>query len=180
MILSDLGTQFTANIFKQITRMTGIVLHHTTNKNPKANGQSERINTALKTTILSLTDHKVDFDLAVAVHKSFYNSTKHSSHGFTPDIVHFGRNLSLIFDTITTPIESPLLTEGGYTNTLLSSLQVLQQQIRTNLEKQQQARLNSNTTQRAPKVGDVVYTLSGNQFRPKFDGPFEVIKKTNK
>ncbi|GFS72121.1 integrase catalytic domain-containing protein [Nephila pilipes] len=30
MILSDLGTQFTANIFKQITSMTGIALHHTT------------------------------------------------------------------------------------------------------------------------------------------------------
>ncbi|GFQ87838.1 putative tick transposon [Trichonephila clavata] len=183
MILSDLGTQFTANIFKQITSMTGIALHHTTSRNPKANGQSERINTSLKTTILSLTDHKVDFDLAVAVHKSFYNGTKHSSHGFTPDIVHFGRNLSLIFDTITAPIETPLLTEEGYTNTLLSSLQALQQQIRTNLEKQQnkqQARLNNNITQRAPKVGDAVYTLSGNQFRPKFHGPFEVIKKPNK
>ncbi|GFU16664.1 hypothetical protein NPIL_206401 [Nephila pilipes] len=80
------------------------------------------------------------------------------------------------------PSQRDRLTEEGYTNTLLSSLQVLQQQIRTNLEKQQdkqQARLNSNTTQRAPKV-DVVFTLSGNQFRPKFDGPFEVIKKPNK
>ncbi|GFQ90156.1 putative tick transposon [Trichonephila clavata] len=183
MILSDLGTQFTANIFKQITSMTGIARHHTTSRNPKAKGQSGRINTSLKTTILSLTDHKVDFDPAVAVHKSFYNGTKHSSNGFTPDIVHFGRNLSLIFDTITAPIETPLLTEEGYTNTLLSSLQALQQQIRTNLEKQQdkqEARLNNNITQRAPKVGDVVYTLSGNQFRPKFDGPFEVIKKPNK
>ncbi|GFR11264.1 hypothetical protein TNCT_275801 [Trichonephila clavata] len=98
-------------------------------------------------------------------------------------IVHFGRNLSLIFDTITAPTETPLLTEEEYTNTFLSSLQALQQQIRTNLEKQQdkqQARLNSNIAQRAPKVGDVVYTLSGNQFRPKFDGPFEVIKKPTK
>ncbi|GFY69772.1 integrase catalytic domain-containing protein [Trichonephila inaurata madagascariensis] len=158
MILSDLGTQFTADIFKQITSMTGIALNHTTN-------------------------HKVDFDLEVAVHKFFYNGTKHSSHGFTPDIVHFGRSLSLIFDTITALIEVTLLIEEGYTNTLLSSLQVLQQQIRTYLQKQQdkqQARMNSNTTQRAPKVGDVVYTLSGHQFRPKFDGPFEVIKKPNK
>ncbi|GFQ68736.1 putative tick transposon [Trichonephila clavata] len=182
MVLSDLGTQFTTTIFKQITSMTGIALHHTTSRNSKANGQSEIINTSLKTTILSLTDHKVDFDLAVAVHKSFYNGTKHSSHGFTPGIAHFGRNISLIFDTITAPIETPLLTEEGYTNTLLS-LQALQQQIRTHLEKQQdkqKARLNSNITQRAPKVGDVVYTLSGNQFRPKFDGPFEVIKKPNK
>ncbi|GFX71256.1 putative tick transposon [Trichonephila clavipes] len=179
MILSDLGTQFTADIFKQITSMTGIAFHHTTSRNPKANGQSERINSSLKTTILSLADHKVDFDLAVAVHKSFYNGTNHSSHGFTPDIVHFGRNLSLIFDTITAPIKAPLLTEEGYTNTLLSSLQILQQQIRTNLQTQQDkqhARLNSNTMQRAPKVGDVVYTLSGNQFRPKFDEPFEVRK----
>ncbi|GFX46677.1 putative tick transposon [Trichonephila clavipes] len=175
MILSDLGTQFTADIFKQITNMTGIAHHHTTSRNPKANGQSERINSSLKTSILSLADHKVDF--AVAVHKSFYNGTKHSSHGFTPDIVHFGRNLSLIFDTIAAPIETPLLTEEGYTNTLLSSLQILQQQIRTNLQTQQDkqhARLNINTMQRAPKVGDV-YTLSGNQFRPKFDGPFEEL-----
>ncbi|GFV87712.1 hypothetical protein TNCV_779961 [Trichonephila clavipes] len=68
-------------------------------------------------------------------------------------------------------------------HTLLSSLQILQQQIRTNLQKQQdkhQARLNSNTTQRTPKVRDVVYTLSGNQYRPKFDGQFEVIKNPNK
>ncbi|GFW10844.1 hypothetical protein TNCV_4919631 [Trichonephila clavipes] len=99
------------------------------------------------------------------------------------DIVHLGRNLSLIFDTITAPIETPLLTEEGYTDTLLSALQILQQQIRTNLQTQQDkqhARLNINTMQRAPKVGDVVYTLSDNQFRPKFDGPFEVIKKPNK
>ncbi|GFW79611.1 hypothetical protein TNCV_1428711 [Trichonephila clavipes] len=34
--------------------------------------------------------------------------------------------------------------------------------------------------QRALKVRDVVYTLSGKQFRPKFDGQFEVIKKPNK
>ncbi|GFT03565.1 putative tick transposon [Nephila pilipes] len=122
MILSDLGTQFTANIFKQITSMAGIALHHTTSRNPKANGQSERINTSLKTNILSLTDHKFDFGFAIVVYKSFYNSIKHSSHDFTPDIVHFGRNLSLIFDTITSPIEAPLLTEEEYTNTLLSSL----------------------------------------------------------
>ncbi|GFY66429.1 hypothetical protein TNIN_115661 [Trichonephila inaurata madagascariensis] len=96
--------------------------------------------------------------------------------------VYFGHNVSLIFDTVTDPVEAPLLTEEGYTNTLLSSLQVLQQQIGTNLEKQQdkqQARLNSDTTQRAPKVGDVAYTLSGNQFRTKFNGPYEVIKNPN-
>ncbi|GFR02646.1 uncharacterized protein LOC105324479 [Trichonephila clavata] len=124
MILSDLGT-FTTNILKQITSMTGIALHHTISRNPKANVKSERINTSLKITILSLTDHKVDFDLTVVVHKYFYNGTKHSSHGFTPDIVHFGRNLCLIFDIITAPIETSLLTEEGYTNTLLSSLQAL-------------------------------------------------------
>ncbi|GFX34158.1 retrovirus-related Pol polyprotein from transposon 412 [Trichonephila clavipes] len=119
----------------------------------------------------------------IAVHKSFYNGIKHSSHGFTPDVVHFGRSLSLIFDTITALIEAPLLIEERYSSTLLSSLPVMQQQIRTYFHKQQdkqQARLNSNTTQRASKVGDVVYTLSGNQFRPEFDGPFEVIKKANK
>ncbi|GFX47253.1 integrase catalytic domain-containing protein [Trichonephila clavipes] len=183
MILSDLGTQFIADIFKQVTSMTGIALHHTTSRNPKANGHWEKINTSLKAAILSLANHKVDFDLAVAVHKSFYNGTKHSSHGFTPDIVHFGCNLRPIFDTIIAPIEAPLLTEEGYSNTLLSSLQLLQQQVRTNLQTQQDkqhARLNSSTMQRAPKVGDVVYTLSGNQFRPKFDGLFEVIKKPNK
>ncbi|GFT41317.1 hypothetical protein TNCV_628601 [Trichonephila clavipes] len=81
------------------------------------NGQSGSINTSLKTTILSLADHKVDFDLAVAVHKSFYNVTKHSSHGFIPDIVNFERNPNLIFDTGTDPVEAPLLTEGGYMNT---------------------------------------------------------------
>ncbi|GFS79120.1 integrase catalytic domain-containing protein [Nephila pilipes] len=42
MILSDLGTQFTANIFKQITSMTGIALHHTTSRNPMDN-QKESI-----------------------------------------------------------------------------------------------------------------------------------------
>ncbi|GFY44998.1 uncharacterized protein LOC105324479 [Trichonephila inaurata madagascariensis] len=46
IILSDFGTQFTADTFKQIISMTGIVLHHTTSRNRKANGQSERINTS--------------------------------------------------------------------------------------------------------------------------------------
>ncbi|GFX92236.1 uncharacterized protein LOC105324479 [Trichonephila clavipes] len=110
MILSDLGKEFTDDIFKQITSMADIALSYTTNRNLKANGQSERINTTLKTIVLSLIVHKVDFDLAVVVHKYFYNETKHSSLGFTPGIVHFTRNLSLIFDTVTDPVESPLLT----------------------------------------------------------------------
>ncbi|GFT68226.1 hypothetical protein TNCV_3031061 [Trichonephila clavipes] len=72
MILSDLGTQFTADIFKQITSMTGIAFHHTTSRNPKAIDNRKGSTPPLKTTILSLADHKVGFlDLAVAVHKSF-------------------------------------------------------------------------------------------------------------
>ncbi|XP_035214374.1 uncharacterized protein K02A2.6-like [Stegodyphus dumicola] len=99
MILTDLGTQFTSLVFESITKSLGIKLSHCTPQRPECNAQSERVNTSIKTSLLTLHEKGVSFQNALLIHQNIYNGTIHPSTGYSPNILHFGRNLSLLFDT---------------------------------------------------------------------------------
>lgn len=75
-------------------RMT---LTHTSSDRPQANPLSERINNGIKLTILDL--QKGHFINTPSTQKHFYNFSVHSSTGSASNQLHFGINLSLIFDT---------------------------------------------------------------------------------
>ena len=52
-ISSDRGTQFTGQLWKDLTQLLGIQLHHTTSYHPQANGIVERFHRSLKASIMA-------------------------------------------------------------------------------------------------------------------------------
>ncbi len=58
-ISSDRGPQFTSELWKEVARILGVQLHHTTAFHPQANGLCERFHRSLKTALrASLADDR--------------------------------------------------------------------------------------------------------------------------
>lgn len=100
VILSDLGTQFTSQVYNKFNEMLGIKILHSSSAHPQSNAIAERVNASIKNSINILLMEGYNFEQAMLVHKSLYNGSKHSSTCFSPNLLHFGRELSLIFDTV--------------------------------------------------------------------------------
>ncbi|GBM41715.1 Uncharacterized protein K02A2.6 [Araneus ventricosus] len=112
-ILSDRGLQFTSEVFSLINKTLGIKLSHTSPVHPQTNGQTERLNPAIESSILTLQERGVNLQNALLIHQNIYNGLIHPSTGYTPNLLHFGRNLPLIFDTFDNNSEPLYLDKYG-------------------------------------------------------------------
>ena len=84
--------------------------------------RSERINTSIKYSISTLLSEGHSFENSLFIHKSLYNGSKHSTTLFSPNLLHFGRELSLIFGTFDQYVNQPLLDNNVEIYTLLNDL----------------------------------------------------------
>lgn len=179
VILTDLGTQFTSEVFHKFNLSLGIKLNHTSTGRPQANAISERINTSIKSTISCLLETGYSFHDAVLTHQNIYNGSPHRATGLSPNLVHFGRELALITDTFQTGVEINNLA-GAYN--VVEKLKVLQNiyaqvaETSSSFKSNYYTKQHRNTSIRDFKVGDCVYIKSKNKFKPSYDGPFSVIE----
>lgn len=182
VVLSDQGTQFTSEVFDILNQAFGIKLIHCSKQRPETNGQSERINAAIKSSVLALHEKGISFQNSLLIHQQLYNGVVHSSTGYTPNILHFGRNLSLIFDTFNPEIAVVNLDKSYYIKNLLTELTTIYENAydsMTRMQVRQNARHNSNAKLRSLKVNDIVYVKSRDTFKPKYTGPFVIVEKCN-
>lgn len=181
LLLSDNGRQFISETFSTACKALGIDLKFITPYHPQANGVSERINSSLKSAILGLKDYHT-FQQSLNIHKNIYNGTKHPSTGFSPNVLHFGRPLSLIFDTFDDQCQIRSLDKSIFANKLISNLNDIYKKGFQNLEISQikQNEKFKHFKQRELSVNDIVYVKLGNCFKQRFDGPFVVKQKINK
>ena len=84
MILTDNGSNFASKFFGVITNMLGVKHVYTSAYRPSTNGQVERFNATLADTLVVLTNKARDWDKAVGLVCHAYNSTVHSSTGYSP------------------------------------------------------------------------------------------------
>lgn len=181
-LLTDLGTQFRAEVFDLINKKLGIKLVHSSVAHAQSNGKSERVNTSLKTAVLALHERGISFQNSLIIHQSLYNGTVHSVTNFTPNMLHYGRNISLIFDCLEPNIEPLHLDKAHYLQNLLKELDLAYSMAYSNSERgqvKQNSRQKPKSKLRSLRLGDMVYVKSRNSFKPKFDGPFSVIDKIN-
>lgn len=180
MILSDNGSQFKANIFQEFNKMLGINLKHTTTSHPEANSVSERINFSIKATVKSLMSEGYNFENAVKIHESIYNSSFHTTIKCTPNKVHFGRNLPNITDSFNPDIYQQRLDVHEDYYTLMENLKKLYDKVHGNLITSQQIQ-NDKQHQKAKlrkfQVGDLVLVDDSNRFKRASKGPFKVIEQ---
>ena len=92
LILTDLGTVFTSNLFKELTQLLQVKLKHASLKHAQTIGLLERSHAALKRTLRinenGTSPNWVKYvDIAVFVHNTSY----HTSIGCTPSLLFHGR-----------------------------------------------------------------------------------------
>ena len=98
-IHSDLGGEFTSNLFAELHRISGIKPSKTTPYHPEGNGKAERFNRTLCGMLKTLSEEsKRDWRTHLPKLSFAYNSTIHKSTGFSPFKLLFGRESTLPID----------------------------------------------------------------------------------
>ena len=97
-ILTDWESEFTSNNFQQLRNTYGIRLMHITISHPQTNSISECLNSHIKSTVIAVQQGH-NFYNAIKIHQMLYNSLVHSSIKYSPNYIHFGREISTLFDT---------------------------------------------------------------------------------
>nr|XP_042912660.1 uncharacterized protein LOC122272744 isoform X1 [Parasteatoda tepidariorum] len=183
MILSDLGTQFNCEVFHTINSELGIKVIHTTSGHPQLNSVSERINTSLKSSLIALREQGISIQSALLIHQQIYNSAIHPATGYSPNMLHFGREMSIFFDTYQNPNNKLIsLDQASYVSQVLNDLNNYYSNAYTSL-RQNQTDQNSKFERKAKlrkfEVNDIVYLKSKDSFNPKFNGPYTIVIKHN-
>lgn len=96
---SDQGQDFESKVISDLCRMAKIDKTRTTPYHPQGNGQTERFNRTLLDMLGTLNDDKkLSWPEYVSPLVHAYNCTKHSTTGYAPYFLMFGRNSRLPID----------------------------------------------------------------------------------
>ena len=97
-LLSDQGLCFEANEFQLMCQHWRVAKIRTTSYHPGGNGICERVNQTIKRGLQKLAYEKrdADWDLLLPHVIYSYNTTVHSSTGFTPYYLTFGRGARML------------------------------------------------------------------------------------
>ena len=100
-VLSDQGGEFDGKLMKRLHELSGTKQSRTTPYHPQGNGQTERFNRTLLNMIRTLKEHeKKDWASHLSKLAFAYNATVHSSTGFSPYYLMFGREPRLPVDSV--------------------------------------------------------------------------------
>jgi hypothetical protein len=111
-IITDRGTEFTNELFKQISILLSINRISTTGGNPRSNGLAENHNIVLKDMLAAYANqHQDDWDLALPHVAYAYNTTVCVSTGYTPFFMVYGREARQLcnewIDTYMSTVKNP-------------------------------------------------------------------------
>ena len=110
-VLSDRGSQFAADLMKEVCRLTSVKQLFTTPYNPKCNGLCERMNGVLKSMLKKMCQERPkDWDRYLSAVLFAYREVPQASTGFSSFELLYGRTvrgLMQIFKDIWTKREDP-------------------------------------------------------------------------
>ncbi|XP_062599512.1 uncharacterized protein LOC134261046 [Saccostrea cucullata] len=191
-MLSDMGSQFTSSIMREVSRLLSLNQLTTTPYHPMTNGLVERFNGTLKQMLKRMcSDRPRDWDKYINPVLFAYREVPQESLGFSPFDLVYGRHvrgpMGILKELWTKEIDDDQVKSTyQYVLDLRERLETTAEIARENLEKasQRQARFyNRSTRARSMKVGDKVLVLlptDSNKLLMQWKGPFSIKKKLNK
>lgn len=184
-IVSDRGTQFISNFWKEFCKTLGINIKMSTAFHPETDGSTEIVNQIIEQYIRIYGNYlQDDWTLHLPLAEFTYNNTENSTTKMTPFFANQGYHP--IFDpTITREIKTPSVVNR------IQDLNIILEDLRANLNQAQSDYKRHADKSRLPapdlKPGDLVFLNRKNikTKRPsrKFDnknlGPFKIKEKIN-
>lgn len=185
-MLSDMGSQFTSSIMREVSRLLSLNQLTTTPYHPMTNGMVERFNGTLKQMLKRMcADRPRDWDKYINPVLFAYREVPQESLRFSPFDLVYGRHvrgpMGILKELWTKEIDDPQVKSTyQYVLDLRERLETTAELARENLEKasQRQAKFfNKSTRAKNMKVGDKVLVLQptdSNKLLMQWKGPFSV------
>jgi hypothetical protein len=189
---TDLGKQFTAALLKEICNYFNINKSFSTAYRPQVQGLVERFNSTLLQSLSKLcNDRQSDWDRQLQLVLWAYSTTPHSSTGYSPYKLLFGREPTTALDLCLKPqVEALSKSHRLYLAEITESLEKTRAQALSSLEDTRQkmsAHYNEKQFDPEFELGDIVYiytpVLKGGQTSRKlmlpWAGPFRLVERTS-
>ena len=185
LLHSDQGRNFESNLMHEICQLMGTHKSRTTAYHPQCDGLVERQNRTLQEMLAAyVADYPHDWDNWVSLAVYAYNTSSHSSTGFSPYEMVFGRMprtpLELDLDL---PLHNPS-SQSEYTQSVRRCLHNIKNQANKNLQSQRQQQSNyynrSCPDEWSPfAIGSSVWVRRPKswKFGKKWIGPFEILSR---
>ena len=115
MIVSDNGSQFTSDEFKQFCVRNGVRHRTSAPYKPSTNGQAERVVQVLKTAIEQANVTKSNVDIVIARYMLVYRNTPHTTTGESPAMMFLKRRLRTRLDLLSPSVRNHVESKQSYT-----------------------------------------------------------------
>ena len=190
-MLSDLGSQFTADLMKELTRLLSIRRLTTTPYHPMANGLVEKMNATIKSMLKKLTIEKPkDWDRYLIPLLFAYREVPNDSSGYSPFELLYGRSVRGPMHILkecwsNDTINGDIKNSYQYVLDLKNRLEETCELAKSELQKSKQRYTkyyNLKARNRSLKPDDQVLIMlptDHNKLLLQWKGPFKVIEKVN-
>ncbi len=190
-ILTDRAATFNSGLMQQIYALMNSTKISTTPYNPQSNGEVEVMNNIIKTMLSQYVNHShTDWDQHINLVKSAYHSVPHSSTGYTPNYLMFGRELKLPVDKIISAKEI-YYDQDDYLSKVLKRIAFAQDLARARLLDRKiklEEKSDGETFRIDYNKGELVYVFVpdatgrrtvATKLLSRWHGPFEVWERTS-
>ena len=189
-IHSDQGSCYQSNLFHEVCRLLEMHKTRTNPFHPSSNGMVERFNHTLLNMITSyVNDEQDNWDVNLNLVLSAYRSCVHETTGYTPNMLMFGREVSLPIQlTLGIYPETDGKSEVQYVSDLKDKLCSIFGKVRDSVNakiERQSRNHDSRISQKCFKKGDLVYSLDSTKTKGKspklkanvWKGPLVITRK---